>query len=124
MIVVTRCITQELAALGDEFKEAALMARQRFDFRKCGHESQPIGARRCIQSMITSNQNAHHYMVATQDKALRRSLAETAGVPLMYLNGVVLVLEPPSQASVAFVSEVRLLIWQWLSSLWIYACRW
>ena len=66
MIVVTRCITQELAALGDEFKEAALMARQRFDFRKCGHESQPIGARRCIQSMITSNHNAHHYMAMVE----------------------------------------------------------
>jgi hypothetical protein len=44
-------------------------------------------------------------------------MPETAGVPWMYLNGVVLVLEPPSQASITFISEVRLLIWQWLSSL-------
>jgi U3 small nucleolar RNA-associated protein 23 len=39
------------------------------------------------------------YMVATQDKDLRNMLGEIPGIPIIYLNKVTLVLEPPSKSS-------------------------
>lgn len=45
-------------------------------------------------------------MVATQDKDLRLFLASIPGIPLIYLNKVTVVLEPPSQASKTQSSEV------------------
>ena len=42
------------------------------------------------------------YLVATQDKGLRGALARIPGIPLIYLNKVILVLEPPSSASREF----------------------
>lgn len=39
------------------------------------------------------------YMVATQDKDLRNILGEIPGIPIIYLNKVTLVLEPPSKSS-------------------------
>ena len=43
--------------------------------------------------------NNKKYMIATQDKDLRNKLGDIPGVPIIYLNKVTLVLEPPSIAS-------------------------
>ena len=43
--------------------------------------------------------NNKKYMIATQDKDLRNKLGDIPGVPVIYLNKVTLVLEPPSIAS-------------------------
>jgi len=47
------------------------------------------------------------YFVASQDKLLRATLARIPGVPLIYLNKVNLVLEPPSDASKEFNRELE-----------------
>jgi rRNA-processing protein FCF1 len=47
------------------------------------------------------------YLVATQDKSLRHSLATVPGIPLIYLNQVALVMEQPSDASHSFSSAVE-----------------
>ena len=46
-----------------------------------------------------SNPSLKKYMIATQDKDLRNKLGDVPGVPIIYLNKVTLVLEPPSTAS-------------------------
>jgi rRNA-processing protein FCF1 len=46
------------------------------------------------------------YFVATQDKDLRLALSNLPGVPLVYINKVILVLEPPSSTSKAFAKQV------------------
>jgi len=48
-----------------------------------------------------------HYLVATQDKKLRKKLAYIPGVPLIYLNQVTLLLEPPSIASKEYNRNVE-----------------
>ena len=48
-----------------------------------------------------------HYLVATQDKKLRKKLAYIPGVPLIYLNQVTLLLEPPSTASKEYNRNVE-----------------
>jgi len=48
---------------------------------------------------ISNQSNNRKYMIATQDKDLRNKLGDIPGVPIIYLNKVTLVLEPPSIAS-------------------------
>eukprot|EP00949_MAST-11_sp_MAST-11-sp1_P001794 g1794.t1 len=57
---------------------------------------------------IVGPRNSAKYIVCTQDEALRSTLAQIPGVPLMYLNRTVLVLEPPSSASVSKQSEIEM----------------
>lgn len=55
----------------------------------------------------TTTTKKKRYFVATQDQELRRTLANTPGVPLLYLNKVSLVLEAPSNSSVNYNRGVR-----------------
>ncbi len=43
--------------------------------------------------------NKHRYIVATQDRGLRNTLRDIPGVPLVYINRSVMILEPPSRAT-------------------------
>ena len=47
----------------------------------------------------SSSSSSKHYFVASQDKELRARLGDIPGVPTIYLNQVVLVLEQPSSRS-------------------------
>lgn len=47
------------------------------------------------------------YIMASQDKDLRQLLANVPGVPLIYLNKVTMVLEPPSNKSKDFNSQIE-----------------
>jgi U3 small nucleolar RNA-associated protein 23 len=57
-------------------------------------------------SESSSNFSQKHYVVATQDRALRGALSGLPGVPLVYLNKVILVLEPMSETSRRYGSKV------------------
>ena len=48
-----------------------------------------------------------HYFVVTQDTELRATLGARPGIPLLYLNKVTLVLEPPSGQSQEHNKEVN-----------------
>ena len=47
-----------------------------------------------------------NYFIASQDKDLRMRVGSVPGTPIIYLNKVTLVLEPPSQDSRDFSKEV------------------
>lgn len=51
------------------------------------------------KGLLNTNIRHESFFVATQDKDLRHRLSLIPGVPLIYLNKVTLVLEPPSDAS-------------------------
>jgi rRNA-processing protein FCF1 len=56
---------------------------------------------------MVGKSNEHRYAVATQDFDLRRTLRTTvASVPLVYLNKVVLLMEPPSPLAMKAAGEV------------------
>ena len=57
-------------------------------------------------SSSSSSARIKRYFIASQDRELRSALGSTPGVPLIYLNKVTLVLEPPSSASLEFNKEV------------------
>lgn len=54
-----------------------------------------------------SSKSNKHYLVATQDKKLRKKIAHIPGIPLIYLNQVTLLLEPPSTASKEYNRNVE-----------------
>lgn len=56
---------------------------------------------------MVGTDNEHRFMVATQDARLRSRLRSTvAAAPLIFLNKVVLLVEPPSALALATANKV------------------
>ena len=118
-IVITPCIHNELASLGEEYSASAFAAKKRLEHRACYH-SEAVPSRECIKSLIGTplhtsqyvtpnhigSENKHHFVVATQDTRLRSDLRSRPGVPLVYINQVVMILEQPSGVSIADAKSV------------------
>lgn len=106
VLCVTNCIVAELRKIGPPVA-AALALATRLKRLKCGHGS-PIAASDCICNLV-GQQNRKKYFVASKDQELLMRLREVPGVPLVYLDRTVLVLEKISDKSRAFAKkkEVR-----------------
>jgi len=104
---VTECVLAELDALGERVAGAAAEARA-LPLLKCragAKHGAPHGAdcapAACLAALVgaPAGANAGHWVVVTQDAALRGALRRVPGVPLALISTNVLVLEPPSDAS-------------------------
>ncbi|KAF2716321.1 hypothetical protein K431DRAFT_289510 [Polychaeton citri CBS 116435] len=67
--------------------------------RRCGHHEleNPLSELECVMSCVDpkdNKSNKHKYIVASEDVRLRQALREVAGVPLIYINRSVMILEP------------------------------
>ncbi|CAG7834257.1 unnamed protein product [Allacma fusca] len=102
-VVTTPCVLIETEGIGAVLT-GALQILRRYPIHKCSHKEKPVGASRCIKSMVVPN-NPSRYVVATQDIGLREKLREVAGVALIYLHGNAPTLEAPSEKSQAVASE-------------------
>lgn len=81
-----------------------------FERRRCGHlpgdYPEPLSARDCIKSVVDgkgNGTNKHRYVVASQDLEVRKSMRAVQGVPLVYINRSVMIMEPMAGTS----TEVR-----------------
>jgi U3 small nucleolar RNA-associated protein 23 len=81
-----------------------------FERRRCGHlpddYPEPLSARDCIKSVVDgkgNGTNKHRYVVASQDLEVRKSMRAVQGVPLVYINRSVMIMEPMAGTS----AEVR-----------------
>ncbi|CAG9467158.1 unnamed protein product [Pedinophyceae sp. YPF-701] len=92
-LFVTRCVMNELRAMGKEFAGTTAAARK-LALAHCDHESAPLSAADCILSMVGSG-NRDHFWVATQDRKVRKRLAEVPGAPAMFLTVNGFMLEAP-----------------------------
>eukprot|EP00002_Diphylleia_rotans_P029513 TRINITY_DN6014_c0_g1_i1.p1 TRINITY_DN6014_c0_g1~~TRINITY_DN6014_c0_g1_i1.p1 ORF type:complete len:260 (+),score=71.56 TRINITY_DN6014_c0_g1_i1:70-849(+) len=102
---VTSCIVNELKNMGEEFSNAALIAR-RLQHIPCRHDPSLTPAE-CILSVIGES-NPGKRAVASQDKRLREKLAKTGNAPLVFLNAHNIVsLEAPSAFSKAKAEELN-----------------
>lgn len=86
--------------------DAIIESAKSMERRFCGHHPQdhpePLDAGECISSVVdgkNSGRNKHRYVVATQDIELRRELRAIPGVPLIYINKGVMIMEPMASAS-------------------------
>lgn len=94
--MITQCCIQKLYLSRDQ--QAIDMAKQ-FERRRCNHR-EAIEPHECIKSIVCINdENKHRYVVASDNERLRFSLRKIAGVPLVYMNRSVMIMEPLSKAS-------------------------
>lgn len=73
--------------------------------RRCGHVETAESPADCVAACVGSGRNKNRYIVATQDGALRERLRRVPGVPLIYINRSVIILEPPSPATLNMKDE-------------------
>lgn len=67
---------------------------KRFELRNCRHSPSKIACE-CVADLV-GKENPHHYIVAVQNYELRRQLREVVGVPLLFMNRGVVLMEEPS----------------------------
>lgn len=96
--MITQCCMQ---ALYETNNQGAIGAAKEFERRRCNHNpKEPKSALECLASVVDVNgKNKHRYVLATQDIEIRRRLRRVPGVPLVYMNRSVMVMEPLSSAS-------------------------
>lgn len=96
--MITQCCMQALYATDNQ---RAIDMAKRFERRRCNHppkDPKPPGE--CIESIVNiDGVNKHRYVVASQSTRLRRRLRSVPGVPLIFMNRSVMVMEPASDAS-------------------------
>ena len=110
--MITQCCIHELYLQGTS-QQAAIDLAKSFERRKCNHR-EAIPGDECISSVIgkslavgracpldvsAGDSNKHRYVVATQSHALRVKLRLIPGVPIVHINRAVMILEPPSDAT-------------------------
>ncbi|WPK25584.1 hypothetical protein PUMCH_002904 [Australozyma saopauloensis] len=96
--MITQCCMQALYLT--ENQEAIDLAKS-FERRRCNHNiKEPKTPVECVQSIVdVDGENKHRYIVASQSTKLRRKLRAVPGVPLVFMNRSVMVMEPASDAS-------------------------
>lgn len=105
--MITQCCIRHLysAAIDDKdagarkAKEGWIDVAKGAERRRCGHHEldEPLSAKECLESVVDpkgSGTNKHRYVVASQDQEVRRYMRSVAGVPLIYINRSVMILEP------------------------------
>ncbi|KAI9680031.1 MAG: hypothetical protein M1817_005047 [Caeruleum heppii] len=70
-----------------------------YERRRCNHHTldEPLSTIDCLQSVVdpkNSRTNKHRYVVASQDSQVRASMRRITGVPMIYINRSVMIMEP------------------------------
>ncbi|TFK40988.1 Fcf1-domain-containing protein [Crucibulum laeve] len=94
--MITQCCIHELYLQGKEQQPAVDLAKL-FERRKCNHR-EPIPGDDCLIGVV-GDKNKHRYVIATQSQPLRVKLRSIPATPLIHINRSVMVLEPPSDAT-------------------------
>ncbi|KKA27814.1 hypothetical protein TD95_003915 [Thielaviopsis punctulata] len=107
--VITQCCMRHLYAAKNEPGMAAVITHAQNDFLRafCGHHPdkypEPLSTAACMGSLVDgkdTGRNAKHYVVATQDQAVRRLMRSIKGVPLIFERRGVIIMEPMADVSV------------------------
>lgn len=95
--MITQCCMQALYATDNQ---QAIDLAKRFERRRCNHPPKdPKPPVECIESIVNiDGVNKHRYVVASQLTKLRRKLRAVPGVPIVFMNRSVMVMEPASDA--------------------------
>ncbi|KAM9906078.1 hypothetical protein OXX80_003240 [Metschnikowia pulcherrima] len=96
--MITQCCMQALYETKDQI---AIDLAKSFERRRCNHSiKEPKPPADCIRSIVdVDGKNKHRYIVASQSTSLRRKLRGVPGVPLIFMNRSVMVMEPASEAT-------------------------
>ncbi|THU94822.1 hypothetical protein K435DRAFT_819869 [Dendrothele bispora CBS 962.96] len=95
--MITQCCIHELY-LQQRSNEAAVELAKTFERRKCNHR-EAIPGDECLKHVV-GDTNKHRYVIASQNQPLRTKFRAIPAVPLIHINRSVMVLEPPSDATI------------------------
>ena len=101
--MITQCSMRHLYAADPRVPNLIDQART-YERRRCNHHTvdQPLNTLECLQSVVDpkgSKANKHRYVVASQDGNVRSLMRSVAGVPLVYINRSVMIMEPMTSAT-------------------------
>lgn len=104
--MITQCC---IRALYDSKNNEAIALAKTFERRRCNHsQKDPKKPLDCIADITSiDGNNKFRYVVATMDPELRKELRRVPGVPLLFMNRSVMVMEPMSKATAKFTSQVE-----------------
>lgn len=111
-LLISRCSMHELALdqhadVDDPVRSGAIFVGKRMELRNCRHnEHHAKSSQECIKELISAD-NPHHYVVAAQQFELRSALRKVPGVPLIFVNRGVCLMEPTSKATQVKVQEIE-----------------
>ncbi|POS87300.1 hypothetical protein EPUL_002541 [Erysiphe pulchra] len=100
--MITQCSMRHLYALASEPGISQVIEQAKsYERRRCGHLPSeypvPLSAQSCITSVVdpkNNEVNKHRYVVASQDLNVRKAMRDLMGVPLVYINRSVMIMEP------------------------------
>lgn len=107
MIVVTQCSMRHLYKAKDEPGVSYCIDKAKtYERRRCGHHPEefpePLSENECLSSVVDpkgSKHNKHRYVVASQDIEVRKSMRTVLGVPMVYINRSVMIMEPMASST-------------------------
>ncbi|CAK7214345.1 hypothetical protein SCUCBS95973_002112 [Sporothrix curviconia] len=106
-IMITQCCIRHLYSKNKEpgINRAIDLAKT-FERRRCGHRpddfAEALSTLDCLSHVVDEKgrgENKHRYIVATQDQSVRRYMRTVSGVPLIYINRSVMIMEPMSETT-------------------------
>ena len=102
---MTQCC---IAALkNQEGSEEALEVARSFERMYCKHNKTVMQPGECLKAIVQRRRNgvANCFIVATQNQELRNQFRDIAGVPLIYVNRGVMILEPMSKTTQSHIAK-------------------
>ncbi|KIM48034.1 hypothetical protein M413DRAFT_218689 [Hebeloma cylindrosporum] len=94
--MITQCCIHELYLQG-KLQQPSVDLAKTFERRMCNHR-EAIPGDECLLSIV-GDKNKHRYVIATQSHPLRVKLRAIPGTPIVHINRSVMILEPPSDAT-------------------------
>lgn len=104
--MITQCSIRHLYSLQPDnetltaaAKNAIIDQAKTFERRRCNHHElpEPLSTLECLSSVVDPKDNLtnkHRYVVATQEIEVRSHMRRVLGVPLIYINRSVMIMEP------------------------------
>jgi U3 small nucleolar RNA-associated protein 23 len=99
--VITQCCIRHLYAAKDD---PAIDLAKTFERRRCGHHElpEPLSTLDCLKEVVDAKENQtnkHRYVIASQDIEVRSFMRKIPGVPLIYINRSVMIMEPMAEVT-------------------------
>lgn len=96
-LIIPTCVVHEIKELDSKIP-GLYEAISKYKFEECQHGGQILSPDVCIKSYI-GKKNFKKYLVATQDSFLRSNLRKIPGVPLLFFEQNMILIDKPSQVS-------------------------
>ncbi|RDL36704.1 putative rRNA-processing protein UTP23 [Venustampulla echinocandica] len=105
--MITQCSMRHLYAAASEPGVSYLIDKAKtYERRRCDHRPEdfpePLSNKECLASVVDpkgNKTNKHCYVIASQDLELRKHMRGVMGVPLVYINRSVMIMEPMASAT-------------------------